>query len=333
MAEPFVLGIEIGGTKLQLAVGHGDGRLVAVECLEVDAAKGGEGIRRALQAAFDPMLARLGMSSDRIIAVGIGFGGPVDRRTGCVLTSNQIGGWTGYPIANWARQAFSVERVALENDADTAAFAEARFGAGVGLSPVLYVQVGSGIGGGLIIDDQIYRGSGLGAVEIGHLWISESSRLNDPGQTLEQVASGWSIAQMGRLCLEREFREGWPAGQLHDLCGGDPSQIRAEIVATAARLGDPDACRILTAATTAVGSALAQAATLLAPKRIILGGGVSQVGEEHWLGPIRREVDRRLFPPFRGTFDVVAASLGQLVVVHGALGLARDAARAEVSLR
>ncbi len=333
MADPFVLGIEIGGTKLQIGLGHGDGRLLAIERFTVDPAKGGEGIRRTLESGFDPLLARLGMTRNRIAAVGIGFGGPVDPLTGCVLTSNQISGWTGYPLAKWARQAFGVERVAIENDADIAGLAETLFGAGVGFSPVLYVQVGSGIGAGLIIEDQIYRGSGLGALEIGHLWVSESARLNELGQTLEQVASGWSMAELGRLCLDREFREGWPPSMLLDLCGGDPSRISSETIATAARLGDPDSFRILSAATTAVGTALAHAATLLAPRRIILGGGVSQIGEQYWLGPIRRELDRRIFGPFRGTYELVPASLGQDVVVHGALGLARLACESGIYLR
>lgn len=333
MADPFLLGIEIGGTKLQIGVGHGDGRIVAIDSYAVEPNQGSEGIRRTLEAAAIPLLARIQIKPELIVAVGIGFGGPVDSLRGAVLTSNQIGGWSGYPLADWAKRVFHVERVAVENDADTAALAEARFGAGLGISPVLYVQIGSGIGGGLIVDDEIYRGNGVGAVEIGHLWVSESGRLDDPGQTIEGVASGWSMAELARLCVEREFREGWPTGRLLQLCGGDPSKITAQTVAEAAKIGDPDAARILSSATTAVATGLAHAVNLLSPRRIILGGGVSQIGEDLWLGPIRRELDRRIFPPFKQTYDLVPSSLGQHVVIHGALAIARYASQSAIYQR
>ncbi len=96
------------------------------------------------------------------------------------------------------------------------------------------------------------------------------------------------------------------------------------MIAQEALAGDPESSAILDRARTAVAFALAQAITLLAPRRIVLGGGVSLVGESAWFDPIRRLVDRDVFPPFRGHFDIVPAALGEEVVVHGALALARD---------
>jgi glucokinase len=218
-----------------------------------------------------------------------------------------------------------VANVTLQNDADTAALGEARFGAGKGLSPVLYVNSGSGIGGGLVIDGRIYRGSGHGAMEIGHLWIAASAydgSGNEYGR-LEDLASGWAIARAARPLVENA-RRGYDPSYVSVLSGGDPASVTAAMVAQAARYpGDP-AAFVLSRATNAMGLALAHAVTLLAPVRVILGGGVSLIDEDLWLDPIRKALDDHVFPPFRGTYDVVSAALGEDVVVHGALALARD---------
>lgn len=106
---------------------------------------------------------------------------------------------------------------------------------------------------------------------------------------------------------------------------GDPPAITAEHVGKAAQAGDERAARLLDLARRAVSFALCQAIALLAPRRIILGGGVSLIGETHWFAPIRRLVDADVFSPFRGSFDIVPPALGEEVVVHGALALALDA--------
>lgn len=321
MAAPLLLGVEIGGTKLQIGLGHGTGVLIDLERRRVEPEKGGEGIRAQIEEASAALLARNRAGREAIDALGIGFGGPVDTERGIVTVSNQIGGWSGFPIADWAGRTLGIPRVVLQNDADTAALGEARFGAGIGCNPLLYITIGSGVGGGLVVDGGIYRGSGRGAIEIGHLVVDEGPTIPE---TLEQIASGWSIAREARRLLDPST-----PGPLHRLGGGDASRITTEVVARAAAEGDAVALRVLARARTAVARALAHAVTLLAPRRIILGGGVSLIGEELWFGPIRRETEARAFPSFRGTYDIVPAALGEEVVVHGALALASDAARGQ----
>ena len=327
MAAPLLLGVEIGGTKLQLGLGLGTGVLIDLERRRVEPEKGGEGIRDQIEQATADLRARNRTSPEAVAALGIGFGGPVDAERGVVTVSNQIEGWAGFPIADWARRTLGIPRVVLQNDAATAALGEARFGAGIGHNPVLYVTIGSGIGGGLIVDGTIYRGAGRGALEIGHLIIDDGPDLDPSASpesrtTLEGCASGWSIAREASRCFD-------PAacGPLHRLCGGDASRITAEVVARAASEGDPTALRVLARAQTAVARALAHAATLLGPRRIILGGGVSLIGNDLWFEPIRRATEARVFPPFRSSYDIVPAALGEEVVVQGALALAREALR------
>ncbi|MDX2036464.1 MAG: ROK family protein [Isosphaeraceae bacterium] len=314
--EALTLGIEIGGTKLQVGAGDSTGRLLDLERGAVDPARGASGVLDTIAAISARLLDRCSPRPEAIAAVGIGFGGPVDPTSGRVLESHQVAGWTDFDLAGWARATFRTDRVAIQNDADTAGFAEAVRGAGRGYDPVLYLTIGSGIGGGLISGGRIYRGGGLGALEIGHLWIRLEG---EPPAKLEQIASGWAIGRAARERLTPDSRS-----ILLDLPGA-PATLTGLDVGRAAELRDRFALGILERARAAMIQALGHAVTLLSPRRIILGGGVSLLPAALWLDPIQAGLDAWVFPSFRGTFDVVSAALGEEVVVHGALALAADA--------
>lgn len=320
------LGIEIGGTKLQLALGRGDGRIGLLERRQVVPADGARGILSQIKEAYPVLLRRASIAPGEIDAAGIGFGGPVDAVHGITTKSHHIEGWEKFPLAEWACRELGLKKAVVENDADTAGLGEARFGAGRRHSPVLYLTIGSGIGGGLIIDGKIYRGAGAGAIEIGHIWVTDRSDSDLGVVTLENAASGWAIAGAARTVAERRIAEGRSDWDVLKRAGGDPSAITTNHVAEAARAGDRQAKLLLERAVHAMTLGLSQAVTLLAPRRIILGGGVSLIGEDLWLGPIRRQLETTVFPPFRGTFDLVGAELGEEVVLQGALALAHDAA-------
>ncbi|HEY3789175.1 MAG TPA: ROK family protein, partial [Urbifossiella sp.] len=179
------LGIEIGGTKLQLGLGRGDGALLGLWRGTVDAAAGGEGIRQAIVRAVPELLAKATVERSQLRGIGVGFGGPTDDATQSVIKSHHVAGWTGFPLAQWLTELFGLPTV-ICNDADVACLAEATLGAGKGLSPVFYMTIGTGIGGGLVIDGDIYRGCGRGAMEVGHLIIRGED-------ILESFAAGWGI--------------------------------------------------------------------------------------------------------------------------------------------
>src|SRR6516164_7940980 len=195
------LGIEIGGTKLQLGVGADTGELAGLWRGAVDVAAGPEGIRRQITAAVPELLARAGVERGRLRGVGVGFGGPVDDHAHTVIKSHQIEGWDNFPLADWVGDVVGLPAV-LGNDADVAGLAEALHGAGKGLSPIFYITVGSGIGGGLIIDGQIYRGVGRGAAEVGHLGFFSGT--TSARQAVELQASGWAIQERARSAVGRE---------------------------------------------------------------------------------------------------------------------------------
>jgi glucokinase len=291
------LGIEIGGTKLQLGLGQGDGRIVRLWRESVKPVEGGEGIRQQILAAVPQLLRDAGLQASDLRGVGIGFGGPVDDATQSVIVSHQITGWESFPLAAWLREKFNVP-VFLGNDADVAGLAEALIGAGRGQSPVFYITVGSGIGGGLILDGRIHRGVGRGAAEIGHLRYRD---LDGRLDIVEHFASGWG--------MEREAQRFG--------CTWTPREI-GRLAAT-----DPRARQILTRAIEALAEAICHVITLICPQCVVIGGGVSLLGEDVWFGPLREAVAQRVFRPFAGLTQIVPAALGEEVVVHGALAMAR----------
>jgi glucokinase len=311
------LGIEIGGTKLQLGLGRGDGELLGMWRGTVDENAGGEGIRREIAAAIPKLLASSGSDRAALRGVGVGFGGPVDDATQTIVTSHQIDGWDEFPLADWLTDLTSLPAVVC-NDADVAGLAEALFGAGKGLSPIFYVTVGSGIGGGLIIDGNIYRGVGRGAAEIGHLRIADPRGGADASiLPLESYSSGWGIAAAAGA---RE-RTGEDVAGVRRHAGDGPFTARA--VAAAAAEWDEVALQILDTAWQALAEGICHVIALLCPKRIVIGGGVSLMGEQLFFEPLRHHVASRVFKPFAGLTDIVPAALGEEVVVHGALALAR----------
>ena len=337
------LGIEIGGTKLQLGVGCGDGGpLVALQRADVEPQYGAETILRQIERIGRPLI-----EQHRVSAIGIGFGGPVDADAGRTITSHQVDGWRDFPLADWCRRTLGTPAV-LSNDSDLAGLGEARFGAGRGHRVVFYSNVGSGIGGALVVDGQLYRGGGGVASEIGHLRPGLQS--DRPGQTVESIASGWAMAAAARARLsdptslplgpltdsdrpgkpeavrqrliEREEADEQFAGDLLERCDGEIDRLTAAMVAQAAAEGNRLAREVFDRACQAYGWALAQMITLLAPDVVVIGGGVSLAGEELFFVPLRGQVDRYVFPPLRGSFQIVPAKLGEEVVLHGALAIA-----------
>jgi glucokinase len=305
------LGIEIGGTKLQLGLGRGDGVIDALWRGTIDPAEGGEGIRRQIVAAVPQLLAEANLDRSALRGVGVGFGGPTDDATQSVVKSHHIAGWDGFPLAAWLTDLVGVPAV-ICNDADVAGLAEARFGAGRGLSPVFYITVGTGIGGGLVIDGQVYRGVGKGACEIGHLLVNDLDA--DRQVILEVTSACWGIeARVRRFQQER----GW----FSDL---GPAPLTVRRLAEAARAGHSRAREFLDAAVERLALGIRQMITLLCPRRVVIGGGVSLIGEELFFEPIRRYQAERGMAALAGLTHIVPAALGEEVVVHGALALARE---------
>jgi len=306
---PVALGIEIGGTKLQSAVVAADGHVVLRRSDRVDPAGGAEGIRTVLAAQLAGIVADAAGNDLAIRAIGIGFGGPVNREQGVVATSFHVGGWSDFPLAAWVagqvRESLGPVPVVLENDSNAAALGEALVGAGQGARVVVYSNAGSGIGSGLVIDGQLYRGRASGEMELGHL------RLIPSGGILEDSSAGWAIDRGVREAVAAE-----PTGALARAAAATGAVPSARLLPAALAAGDTAAQRILDAAAAPYAHALSHVVHLLNPDVIVLGGGVAAIGEP-WRGSVARQLVGFLMTPLQPAPPVRLATLGEDVVPVG----------------
>ncbi|MGF1485233.1 MAG: ROK family protein [Opitutales bacterium] len=314
MTAARLVGIEIGGTKLQLVRGDGAGHIHERQRFAVDRQDAAEGIRGHIAQCLAEFL-----NTGPIDAVGVGFGGPFDRACGQVAASYHIEGWHGFALRDWLYERARCP-VEIDNDANVAALAEAQLGAARGYNPSFYVTLGSGVGGGLIVDGRRYHGGGPTECEIGHL------RLDAHGTIVEERCSGWSLDRLVREAVEQTgTAESGPlarAVRVQNTPGHEARLLRPALNA-----GDPLAAQLLDAHAENLALALSHVVQLLAPQCIVLGGGVSLIGE-----PLRARVAQALRPRQMDVFGagpvVALAATGEDAVPLGALLLANEARQA-----
>ncbi len=295
--------IEIGGTKLQLALGSVAEGVVARRRLAIDRAGGAAVIRAAIAEEWPKLTA-----GGPVEGVGVGFGGPVDWRSGTVWCSHHVGGWSGFALGSWLESVTGCP-VVVDNDANVAGLGEASRGAGCGCEPVLYVTLGSGVGAGVVSGGRIYHGALPGEVELGHV------RLDRQGTTVESRCSGWAMDGRVRAGVSAE-----PGSRLGRLVADSPGG-EARHLGPALAEGCPLAGRLLDEWAEDFAFGLSHAVHLVHPAVVVLGGGLSLVGE-----PLRRRVEERLsgflMDAFRPGPPVALAALGEDAVPAGALLLA-----------
>lgn len=328
------LGIEIGGTKLQLGVGRGDGS-PPLELVRHDVriADGARGILEQIQQSALRLI-----SVHEVTSIGIGFGGPFDPRTRRVVKSHQVAGWEDFPLVDWCESRFGLP-TRVGNDCDCAALAEALDGAGEGRPCVFYATVGTGIGGGLVIGGALHGAGRPAVAEIGHLRPGPTCK--DSSETVESRASGPGLAASARarileLLSSADSAARASAAELAsalddvgvidagDAGIGDDAlrRLTAKGLAAAAARGNPLAMELLDDGLRVLGWAIAQVVTLIAPDVVVVGGGVSLMGETLFYQPLRRHVATYVFPPLSESYEIVPPRFGETVVLQGALRLA-----------
>ena len=305
-ANPL-MGIEIGGTKLQLVIGSREGVVIDRRRFHIDAASGAQGILSQLLRGLDDLLAR-----HQPTAIGVGYGGPVDWKIGKIHRSYHIEGWSDFPLAKWLHERTEMP-VLVDNDGNVAALGEAHHGAGTGLDPVAYVTLGSGVGAGLVIGRKIYHGQIPGEMELGHI------RLNDSGLTVQQRCSGWAVDEIVRAKVQA-----MPASILAKISAESSSSKlggEARHLAHAIAQGCPIAQSIVHDTMRHLALALSHVIHLVHPQIIIIGGGLSLLGE-----PLRAALQTHLPEFLMDAFlpgpTIALASLGEDAVPIGALTLA-----------
>ncbi|WP_377274038.1 ROK family protein [Peterkaempfera sp. SMS 1(5)a] len=297
----IVVGVDFGHTHLRVAVGNLAHRVLAEESEPIDVdASAAQGFDRA-ETLVERLLTQTGFRSDKVIGVGLGVPGPIDVETGAIGSTAILPGWTGVEPGRELSSRLGMP-VYVDNDANLGALGELVWGAGRGLSDLAYIKVASGVGAGLVISGQIYRGPGGTAGEIGHITLDESGPVCRCGN---------------RGCLETFVGSRYLLNLLNASHGPGLSVPR---VVQLAQRGDLGCRRVIADVGRQIGTGVANLCNLLNPRRVILGGDLAEAGELV-LSPIRESVARYAIPSAARQLSVVPGTLGGRAEVLGALAL------------
>lgn len=313
MSVERVIAIDLGGTRIRVAVVTHAGELTHKAEIATEAVKG-----------HDHVIARMGDLVKRVagdadlapdVPIGVASPGPLDARTGVVLFTPNLPGWRDVPITKMLSSATG-RQVVIQNDGNCAALGEVRFGGAKGVNDLVYLALGTGVGGGVISNGMLVDGArGLGA-EVGHVTVAMDGPRCTCGSIgcLEAFVSGWAIKREAELVAETDDGDRIVTAA----SGGD---LHAGVVAKAADGGDPVAIGILDRAGRALGAAMGAFANIFNPKLIVIGGGVARLGD-HLMEPALRVMPSYCFIDMRHDLKVVYSALGSDTGLYGAAALA-----------
>ena len=315
-----ILGVDIGGTKCALTYGQKDGsELHVVEKIRFATTQVDETIAEIV-SGIDRLMEKHGLVPGNTQAIGISCGGPLDSRTGVVMSPPNLPGWNNVPIVKILKDRFGI-KTGIHNDANACALAEWKFGAGIGCRNMGFLTFGTGLGAGLILDGKLYAGTNDNAGELGHIRLSEFGPVGyGKCGSFEGFASGGGIAQLARFKVSEKLQMGgsvaWcPEGRLDG--------ITAQIVAEAAAAGDELAREIYRTSATYLGRGLAMVIDLINPEVIVVGGIYTR-NEEMMKPFVLKEIEREALSHARRVCTVRPALLGEQIGDYAALSVAAD---------
>ena len=318
--EAAYLAFETGGTKLVAGLAGSDGKLRKTAA-----------IRRAPSDRAARSFARIVATAEQILseatdagdvrAIGFGFGGTVRRSTNSPHVCLHEDGWQEVPVAAELERRFQAPAF-VENDCKLAALAEAHCGAGVGCRSVFYVTLGTGVGGGYVLDGRICPLGDLGEAEIGHMIVDEQGPACCCGNRgcVEAICSGPGLAKLC-LLLARRWPEPWQSSALRREAG--PQGVSSVAVIRAWESGDEFATEVMHYWAKRLASALGAVINLLAPQQIVIGGGLG-AATPRLLELIRQYSRQYVVPYFRDSWAIAASQLRESAVAQGAAILARQ---------
>lgn len=301
--DDAVIGVDVGGTKMTAALATKHGQIVKLMRRETKREEGSQGGFKAICEMVRQLLKEAQAQDLTVARIGVGFGGPVDFERGVVYLSHHVPGWENFPIKAELESHFGIA-VTVDNDANAGTLGEWMFGAGKGVDDLLYINIGTGIGGGIISGGKLVRGWRNLAGEIGHMTVKPEGPICTCGRRgcLEALASGSAIGREGTI------RFGKP--------------MRSEEVFQLAEQGNPIARQILSEVADALSFAIGATSNLFNPRKVILGGGVSEAPSHLLIEPVRQRLPLYTLPQVREGLEVVRAQLGYDAGIMGAIALA-----------
>ncbi len=314
----LIVGVDLGGTNIVVGTLPEDGSAVYGHQLQpTPVAEGPDAVVGRIVELIGKSLTatkrELGTDDLNVAGVGIGSPGPLDTHTGIVVMTPNLG-WRNMPLRDRIADATGLAAT-LENDANCATLGEWWHGAAQGAQHVVGLTVGTGVGGGVVLDGKILHGASDVAGEIGHMTIDMTGRLCKCGNygCLEAYASGPNIAARA----VEELLAG-AATKLPDYVGGDLDRITAQVVYEAARDGDELALDVVRDTARVLGVGIATLVNILNPEIVVVAGGVTLAGD-HLFAPLRAEVKRRAFRPAVDACRIVPGALPGTAGVYGAV--------------
>lgn len=316
--SPYLVGVDLGGTNIVVGAMPADGSAVhAVHSEPTRAHDGADAVTGRIVRLVEDVIAatcdETGATRADFAGVGIGAPGPLDRASGVVLITPNLG-WTNYPLRDRVSAAVGLP-AALDNDANCATLGEWWIGAARGAQHAIGLTIGTGIGGGLILNGALYHGASGIAGEIGHTSIETNGRRCNCGNygCLEAYASGTAIATRAREALQSG-----EMSRLAALVDGDLERITAQTVYSAAELGDTVALHVVRETARFLGTGIANLLNIFNPDVVVIAGGVTQAGDALF-EPLRAEVRRRAFKPAVDVCRIVPGVLPGTAGVAGAV--------------
>ena len=306
--KKHVVGIDIGGTKLATVVADTAGNILNKVRKPTLAERGPEYARQLLFDMVHETIELAGLERTAISAIGVSCGGPLDTKTGIVYSPPNLPGWDALPLKSQLESEFEIP-VTIENDANASALAEYRFGGGRGYNAVLYMTMSTGIGGGIVLDGQVYHGANDSAGEVGHQILLPDGPLCGCGKRgcLEALCSGPAIARRAQAAVRNEKAS---ATTLLDLAGGHIESARSEHVLEAARQGDALALRLVEETAYYMGWGIANLVNILNPD-IVLLGTIAIAAGDLLLNPIRKTVSEFAMTRPAEAVKIAPAQLGE----------------------
>lgn len=311
--ERLALSLDVGGTKILAALVSHPGHVLCEKLSPTMADGGVEAVVDRMVTLVSDTLDEGGVDISHVEGMGIAVAGAIDTNAGIVTASPNLPNWRDVPLVNILADRFKTA-VYVVNDASAAALAEHLRGAGRGTSNMVYLTVSTGIGGGIVIDGELYIGTDGCAGEIGHMVIdSHGPRCNCGNDgCLEALASGTAVAREAVRRLKRGEQS-----QLLELVEGKLEDIDARVVGIAASVGDSLALDIITRGSRYLGLGMVNLVNIFNPERIVVGGGLSHMGEM-LLGPARQVVREKAFKLPAQSVSIVTSELGDEAGVIGA---------------
>lgn len=311
--DVFWLGFDLGGTKMLAVLFDSQLRPLVRKRKKTKGYTGEKaGVARLLDA-IRQTLDEAGVSPAQLGGIGIGCPGPVNMQDGLVYEAVNLG-WTNLPLRSLLQDEFACA-VEVANDVDLGVYAEWRFGAACGTRCAIGIFPGTGIGGACVYQGEILRGRDVSAMEIGHMRVMPDGPLCGCGGRgcLEAVASRLAIAaEVAKAAYRGE------APHLRRLAGTRVEDIRSGVLAEAIQAGDKVVEQIVRSGARAVGRAVGSLVQLLAPEVVVLGGGLVEAMPQLYVDEVRQSAECTVMAPYRGTFRVVAAQLGDDATALGA---------------